>query len=200
MKQASAFEVVAARAWNLLNEGKSFYPIFNLGLLFFLVAGDPAWRATALVAGGLPLLLAVVLALPLLFTYIYWDFPLHLRWFLWPPFLAFGAVLGWPSPRALALSAGLYFFFTVIVWGTVYYHLRTGTTLWNFLRFWKLVLKNADSTSGNAQEQLPKSFLTLAAWQYLLDGPLAGLAAGEGVAVDGLVPFLAFSAALALYA
>ena len=205
MKQASAFEVVAARAWNLLNEGKSFYPIFNVGLLALLVLTDPAWRQGALAGGGLGLGLALVLSLPLLATYVRWDFPLHLRWFLWPPLLVFGALFAWPAPGAVALSAGLYFFFTVIVWGTIYYHLRTGTTLWNFLRFWKLVLKNADSTSGNAQEQLPKSFLTLAAWQYLLAGPVPHLlgpaaAGGAGDGTAGVLSFLLFSAGLAAYA
>ena len=165
MRAASAFEVVAARVWNLLNEGKSFYLIFNLGLLGILVTADPGWQAAALAAGGLPLLLTLALSLPLLVAYVRWDFPLHLRWLLWPPLLAFGLLWGWPAGKLVGLSAGLYFFFTVILWGTIYYHLRTGTTLWNFLRFWKLVLKNADSTSGTAQEQLPTSFLTLAAWQ-----------------------------------
>ncbi|ADU50613.1 type I phosphodiesterase/nucleotide pyrophosphatase [Thermaerobacter marianensis DSM 12885] len=199
MKAASAVEVTAARVWNLLNEGKSFYPLFNLGLLAVLVVSDPAWRRGALAGGGVGLAVALAASLPLVLAYVRWDFPLHLRWFLWPPFLAFGLLFGWPSPAALGLSAGLYLFFTVIVWGTIYYHLRTGTTLWNFLRFWKLVLKNADSTSGNAQEQLPKSFLTLAVWQHLLvaaapqgagaaaAGPGALAATGPGVAAAGSI-------------
>jgi hypothetical protein len=38
MKKASKFEKVAARCWNLLNEGKPFTPIFTTGvfLLFFI--------------------------------------------------------------------------------------------------------------------------------------------------------------------
>jgi hypothetical protein len=32
MKSASRFEKVAARAWNLLNEGKPFTPIFTVGV------------------------------------------------------------------------------------------------------------------------------------------------------------------------
>ncbi|HEY8489288.1 MAG TPA: alkaline phosphatase family protein, partial [Thermaerobacter sp.] len=130
MKAASAFEVVAARAWNLLNEGKSFYSLFNLGLLALLVAVDPAWRRLALAGGRTGLALVLLASLPLVLAYIRWDFPLHLRWFLWGPFAAFGLVFGWPPAGAVALSAGLYFYFTVIVWGTIYYHLRTGTTLW----------------------------------------------------------------------
>lgn len=31
MKKASSFEIVAARCWNLLNEGKPFTPIFVVG-------------------------------------------------------------------------------------------------------------------------------------------------------------------------
>ncbi|QIA26508.1 sulfatase-like hydrolase/transferase [Thermaerobacter sp. PB12/4term] len=198
MKAASAFEVIAARGWNLLNEGKSFYPIFNLGLLAVLVAADPAWRRGALAGGGAGLALALLASLPLVLAYIRWDFPLHLRWFLWPPLLAFGLLFGWPPAAAVGLSAGLYFFFTVIVWGTIYYHLRTGTTLWNFLRFWKLVLKNADSTSGNAQEQLPKSFLTLAVWHHLLARPGTASAAAAG-RMEDLLPVFLFALAVAAY-
>ena len=40
MKSASKFEKVAARCWNLLNEGKPFTPIFVVGtmLLFHMEA------------------------------------------------------------------------------------------------------------------------------------------------------------------
>ena len=33
MKKASSFEKVAARCWNLLNEGKPFTPIFTIGTM-----------------------------------------------------------------------------------------------------------------------------------------------------------------------
>lgn len=33
MKKASKFEKVAARCWNLLNEGKPFTPIFVIGTM-----------------------------------------------------------------------------------------------------------------------------------------------------------------------
>ncbi len=58
---------------------------------------------------------------------------------------------------ALALALGLYVFFTVFFWGTFYYHLRTGAPKTNFVRFWRLVLENPDSTSGNFLEQVPKA-------------------------------------------
>jgi hypothetical protein len=47
--------------------------------------------------------------------------------------------------------------------------LRIGTSWWNFTRFWKLVLKNSDSTSGNAQEQMPKFLLLLLVWNHFYD-------------------------------
>ena len=37
-----------------------------------------------------------------------------------------------------------------------------GTSLLNFTRFWKLVLENSDSTSGNFMEQMPKSLMIVA--------------------------------------
>ena len=56
-----------------------------------------------------------------------------------------------PAARAVARAgcsllgalAG-YAFFTVLFWGTLYYHLRTGAPWTNFTRFWRLVLTNSD--------------------------------------------------------
>ena len=65
-------------------------------------------------------------------------------------------------------------FFTVVVWGSVYYHLRTGAPWTNGLRFWRLVLTNSDPTSGNALEQLPKLLIALSAGTLLAEDPGAG--------------------------
>jgi hypothetical protein len=158
MKKASAFEIVAARCWNLLNEGKPFTPIFTVGtyaVYHIRDWTDPVFWASF--GAGL------LFALPLFVLYFYYDFPLFLRNYLWLPLIA--AMLVWRDvPLELPLYGTallLFFFFTVYFWGTFYYHLRIGTTWWNFTRFWKLVLKNSDSTSGNAQEQMPKFLLLL---------------------------------------
>ncbi|MBO7748680.1 alkaline phosphatase family protein [Paenibacillus sp. MWE-103] len=158
MKKASGFEIVAARCWNLLNEGKPFTPIFTVAVfaLYHLGSWGDAGFWTRL---GLGLLAA----LPLFALYFAYDFPLFLRNYLWLPLVA-ALVLWRDAPLHLglyALGIGLFLFFTVYFWGTFYYHLRIGTSWWNFKRFWKLVLKNSDSTSGNAQEQLPKVLLLL---------------------------------------
>jgi len=159
MKSASRFEKVAARMWNLLNEGKPFTPIFTLGVFL---------SYTLLVQGSLSGAgFGFLVTLPLLVLYWKFDFPLFLRNYLWLPLIVWLFIEGTDS-RLLPLfayGAGLYFFFTVFFWGTIYYHLRIGTDWLNFTRFWKLVLKNSDSTSGNAQEQLPKVGLLLAYWQ-----------------------------------
>ena len=39
MKSASKFEKVAARCWNLLNEGKPFTPIFVVGTMLSISHG-----------------------------------------------------------------------------------------------------------------------------------------------------------------
>ncbi|MCF6138155.1 alkaline phosphatase family protein [Pseudalkalibacillus berkeleyi] len=159
MKQASKFEKIAARCWNLLNEGKPFTPIFILGtLLLFHVQ---SWGDLSFWQNGI---LALLLTVPLFILFFIYDFPLMLRNYLWIPFVVF--VVLWPAIHIplLFFAIGLYFFFTVFFWGTFYYHLRIGTSWMNFTRFWKLVLKNSDSTSGNAQEQLPKILLALSFW------------------------------------
>jgi hypothetical protein len=161
VKSASKFEKVAARCWNLLNEGKPFTPIFTVGTMLLFHIGDfaslPFW---------LNFTISLAITLPLFILFFVYDFPLFLRNYLWVPIVVY-LIIGWEWNLALSLlGIGLYFFFTILFWGTLYYHLRIGTSWLNFTRFWKLVLKNSDSTSGNAQEQLPKFLLLLAYWQY----------------------------------
>jgi hypothetical protein len=161
MKKASSFEIVAARCWNLLNEGKPFTPIFVVGV--FLLYHIGVWSDSSFwSAAGLSLLVT----LPLFVLYYCFDFPLFLRNYLWLPLIA--ALLIWERNELTlyVLALGLFYFFTIYFWGTFYYHLRIGTTWWNFSRFWKLVLKNSDSTSGNAQEQMPKFLLLLFVWSH----------------------------------
>ncbi|PFA61888.1 sulfatase [Bacillus sp. AFS015802] len=169
MKSASKFEKTAARCWNLLNEGKPFTPIFVIGTMTIfhfqgLLHGE--WFS---------FLISLLFTLPLFILYFYYDFPLFLRNYLWIPVIGFLLLFEPPNLALWGLGIGLYFFFTVFFWGTFYYHLRIGTDWLNFTRFWKLVLKNSDSTSGNAQEQLPKFLLLLAVW----DGMMTNLATGE---------------------
>ncbi|WP_053367324.1 alkaline phosphatase family protein [Bacillus sp. FJAT-27245] len=171
MKQASAFEKFAARCWNLLNEGKPFTPIFTVGTM--LIYSLPRLGQDGYLADLLVGFLAVI---PLLALYFIYDFPLFMRNYLWIPLVGF--LLYWHHVNypLIFLSIGLYFFFTVFFWGTLYYHLRIGTDWLNFTRFWKLVLKNSDSTSGNAQEQLPKFLLILLVWDYAAGLPARGFA------------------------
>ncbi|WP_191566360.1 alkaline phosphatase family protein [Metabacillus idriensis] len=161
VKQASKFEKTAAWCWNLLNEGKPFTPIFSVGtfLLFhFYLLGDGSfWTAFAV---------ALIFIVPLFVIYYLFDFPLFLRNYLWIPIIAYLIVFEGINIGLILFAISLYFFFTVFFWGTFYYHLRIGTSWMNFTRFWKLVLKNSDSTSGNAQEQLPKFILILSVWYY----------------------------------
>jgi hypothetical protein len=139
-------EETAARLWNVLNEGKPFTLVFGAALL--LVTGAPA-------AG----FLAVV---PLAFAWWRHPWPLHLRAGLWV--LAAGIVVAagglLTGPALLALA--LFLTFTIVLWGTVYYHLRIDAPLTNFWRFWRLVIENPDPTSGNFLEQVPKVAAVLA--------------------------------------
>ncbi|MFJ8256442.1 alkaline phosphatase family protein [Peribacillus asahii] len=169
MKSASKFEKVAARCWNLLNEGKPFTPIFVFGTFVLFHAA-----VLGSLEGILDLLGAFLYVIPLLILFFIYDFPLLLRNYLWIPFVVFLITFKEVDIGLLLFSAALYFFFTVFFWGTLYYHLRIGTSWLNFTRFWKLVLKNSDSTSGNAQEQLPKFLLVLSIWELLFEKNKAG--------------------------
>lgn len=169
MKPASKFEIVAARCWNVLNEGKSFHPIFVLGVFFLLhvleLGGREFWGR------ALP---ALLLTAPLVLLLVYYDFPLKLRWALWGSLAIFVLVFQFVDVNVFVLTLAIYVFFTVFFWGTLYYHLRTGAPRTNFIRFWKLVLENPDSTSGNFLEQVPKALLTLFTLEYLISEPLSG--------------------------
>ncbi|MEH7442395.1 alkaline phosphatase family protein [Bacillus sp. JJ1122] len=183
MKSASKFEKFAARCWNLLNEGKPFTPIFTVGTMLLFHLGDLGSPEMTV-----DFLLAFLTVIPLFVMYFIYDFPLFLRNYIWIPFVTF--IIIWPGLNIslLLFAAGLYFFFTVFFWGTFYYHLRIGTSWLNFTRFWKLVLKNSDSTSGNAQEQLPKVFLLLSVWELSFNS----LSANKGIPLVELGLFYGF--------
>lgn len=188
MRAASAFEIAAARVWNVFNEGKTFYPIFAVGAL--VLFRRPQWEDPTfwLGLGG-----ALAASSPLLAAFVRYDFPLHLRAALW---LLAGAAawLLWPIDWRLAgWVLGLYLFFTVFLWGTLYYHLRIGAPWSNWLRFWRLVLINQDSTSGNFLEQMPKAWITTAGlnWAAPRAAALAGGGAGARAAGQELLWYMA---------
>ena len=164
-KRAGRFEIVAARLWNVLNEGKPFTPVFVAGTLVLL--GIPQ-----LTDGGywLRQLIALAALLPLFALFYRYAFPLRLRAGLWVLLAACLALFRVFDPAAIALVLALYLGFTVVLWGSIYYHLRIGTPWTNGLRFWRLVLENPDPTSGNSMEQVPKLEST--------DRSLTGRAAG----------------------
>ncbi|MDE2939371.1 MAG: lysylphosphatidylglycerol synthase domain-containing protein [Chloroflexota bacterium] len=186
-RSASSFEVFAARLWNVLNEGKPFTPVFTLGIIALLSVphlGDGNYWLRA--AGAL-------LALAPLFVVFYrFDFPLRLRVALWVYLGVYLAAFRFVDLTAIALIMGLYLTFTIFLWGTVYYHLRIGTSWLNFTRFWRLVLENPDPTSGNFLEQIPKLALLVLAFQMLADRPTLG----TYLAVEGFVLLLAIIALL----
>ena len=168
-KRASRFEILAARAWNVLNEGKPFTPVFTLGIIFIISlphAIDAGYWARA----GL----ALAALIPMFVVFYRFDFPLKLRAALWAYLALFVAAFRFFDVAAVAVILGLYLAFTVVLWGTVYYHLRIGTSWLNFTRFWRLVLENPDPTSGNFLEQVPKLAMLVMTFQLLVTRPTLG--------------------------
>src|SRR5918992_6000533 len=176
---AGPVEVWAARAWNVLNEGRPFSVVYPVLVL-------PAAAATGLGPGG-SLGLALVGALAMAGVLACFTFPLRGRALLWLGALACIPLLEpWRAPALLLAAVAGWAFFCVVVWGSVYYHLRTGAPWTNGLRFWRLVLTNSDPTSGNALEQLPKLVIALSAATLLAEEPgtgsLARIALALGIA------------------
>ena len=163
-RSASLAEIWAARAWNVFNEGRPFSIVYPLLVLLAAtgvgIAPDGS-LGTALTTA------AVVAAVLSRFA-----FALRGRVLLWVASLAAVPLLEpWRAPALMAGALAGYAFFTVVVWGSVYYHLRTGAPWTNGLRFWRLVLTNSDPTSGNAAEQVPKLLIALSAATLLAEEP-----------------------------
>jgi hypothetical protein len=166
-RPAARLEIWAARAWNVFNEGRPFSVVYPLLVLL-------AAALVGLAPEG-PLGLALLGAAAVAFVLSRFAFPLRGRALLWLAAIAAVPLLEpWRTPGLLAGALAGYAFFTVVVWGSVYYHLRTGAPWTNGLRFWRLVLTNSDPTSGNALEQIPKLLITLSAATLLAEEPTAG--------------------------
>jgi uncharacterized membrane protein YbhN (UPF0104 family) len=187
---AGSVEIVAARAWNVLNEGKPFTIVFSTGVFLLVwLAGGLGPVSIAEVARG------IALATPLALVWYRFDFPLGLRAFLWGFVGLFVVCFGPPSLALVATALVLYLLFTVVLWGSVYYHLRIGTPLSNVLRFWKLVLENPDTTSANFLEQMPKVVLLTSTAALGALGPAAG-----GASILAICGFTSAVAAISLFA
>ena len=175
-RPAGPVEVWAARAWNVFNEGRPFSVVYPL---LVLLAAAPLGLAPE---GSLGLALAGAGACALVLSRF--SFALRGRALLWLAALAALPLLEpWRAPALLAGALAGYVFFTVVVWGSVYYHLRTGAPWTNGLRFWRLVLTNSDPTSGNALEQLPKLLIALSAGTLLAEEASAGSVLRSAAAV-----------------
>jgi len=175
-------EVWAARAWNVFNEGRPFSVVYPLLVLV-------AATTLGLAPGGSlgPALLAAAASSLVLSRF---AFPLRGRALLWlAALLSLPLLEPWRAPALLAGALAGYAFFTVVVWGSVYYHLRTGAPWTNGLRFCRLVLTNSDPTSGNALEQIPKLLIALSAATLLAEEP-------SGATIARLAAALAMTAAL----
>jgi hypothetical protein len=168
-RAAGRLEIWAARAWNVLNEGRPFSLVYPV---LVLVSAAPLGLGPD---GPLPLALAGALGIALVQSRF--EFPLRERALLWLALLASVPLLEvWRAPGLLAGAVAGWALFTVVVWGSIYYRLRTGAPWTNGLRFWRLVLTNSDPTSGNALEQLPKLLMALAAGTLLAEEPSDGSA------------------------
>ena len=166
-RSASLAEIWAARAWNVFNEGRPFSVVYPLLVLLAAAAVGLAPD------GGLAIGLATAGAVAVVLSRF--PFALRGRVLLWVAALAAVPLLEpWRAPALLAGALAGYALFTVVVWGSVYYHLRTGAPWTNGLRFWRLVLTNSDPTSGNALEQVPKLLIALSAATLVAEEPAAG--------------------------
>lgn len=158
MKAAWAWKEMAAKAWNVLHEGKPFTLVFVAAI--WLLWHVPEWE---FVAFWVAVLAVVVAVAPLAAAVVWWDFPLHLRAFLLLPLAVSLWVYPLPPLGGVLMALGAYALFTVMVWGVLDSQRHAGTPWTSLPRLWKRVLRHSDSTSRNAREQIPKILLLLVA-------------------------------------
>jgi Glycosyl transferase family 2/Sulfatase len=176
-RAAGSAEVWAARAWNVFNEGRPFSVVYPVLVLLAAVPTGLAPDGSILPALAGALALSAVLAC--------FTFPLRGRLLLWLALaLSVPLLEPWRAPGLLLGALAGWVVFTVVVWGSVYYHFRTGAPWLNGLRFWRLALTNSDPTSGNALEQVPKMLMSLSAATLLAEEPGAGSVAA--IAATGI--------------
>jgi hypothetical protein len=186
-RAAGPAEVWAARAWNVFNEGRPFSVVYPVLVLLAAVPTGLAPEGSTLLALAGALALSAVLAC--------FNFPLRGRLLLWLALAVSAPLLEpWRAPGLLLGALAGWVVFTVVVWGSIYYHLRTGAPWLNGLRFWRLVLTNSDPTSGNALEQVPKMLMSLSAAILLAEEPGAGSVAAIAAAAAVAALFGALAA------
>ncbi len=171
-------ELYGARVWNILNEGKSFFVVFSAFILIlnFIMESHSFHE----------FITVILVTSPLWFVFFRYDFPLKYRSFLWLLLAVNLLIFRYVNLTFIFLIFLFYFFFTVILWGSIYYHLRIGIPLTNFTRFWKLVLEDSDSTSGNSMEQIPKIIIVVTTVLALLEY-------GIGPMIPSLFLFMVFA-------
>ena len=115
MKSASKFEKVAARCWNLLNEGKPFTPIFVVGtMLLFHMGALTDWDS------ALALFQSFLYVIPLFVLYYLYDFPLFLRNYLWIPFVVY--LITWNDDKyrpIILFHRAIFLFYRILLGNTV---------------------------------------------------------------------------------
>src|SRR6185503_18067114 len=115
-RHASPLEIWAARAWNVFNEGRPFSIVYPLLVLLAAAPVGLAPDGSALVALAGAGAVALVLSR--------FAFALRGRALLWIAALVAVPLLEpWRAPGLPAGALAGYAFFTVVVWGSVYYHL-----------------------------------------------------------------------------
>lgn len=152
------YEIIGARIWNIVNEGKSFYFTASLcTIMLGLIITNPLALTNA------KFIYALILTSPVIYLFTRYDFPLNLRYLLWIG--TFIEILYFKISIHTITTSLLFFtyyiFFTLIIWGTVYYRFILKEPWSTPLKFPLLVLENSDSTSGNFLEQIPKNIFTI---------------------------------------
>ncbi|RAP27276.1 hypothetical protein C2W64_01108 [Brevibacillus laterosporus] len=162
MNTAFNKERIAMDCWSIFRQGNIFTPL--------LVVGAFLWFHFSEWLDGLfwqSFFVSLLLCFPIFLLLFFYDYPLHIRWFLLGP-LFFAGILWYKS---FMFSMVLYALCLYLVWATAlwgisrFYISKHNRYPFQVMRFIKLLTMANDSSSGNLLEQLPKTWILLIAMQ-----------------------------------
>ncbi|AYK06137.1 alkaline phosphatase family protein [Brevibacillus laterosporus] len=162
MSTAFNREKIAMGCWSIFRQGNIFTLLFVV--VGFLLFHFSEWLDIVFWES---FFISLLLCFPIFLLLFFYDYPLHIRWFLLGP-LCFAGILWY---KCLLLSMAVYticFYLlaVTVLWG-IYHFSGAGHISFSFqlMHFIKRLTRASDSSSANIFEQLPKALILLIAMQ-----------------------------------
>lgn len=162
MSTAFSKERIAMVCWSIFRQGNIFTLLFVV--VAFLWFHFSEWFDMVFWQS---FFISLLLCFPIFLLLFFYEYPLHIRWFLLGP-LCFAGLL-WYKSLLLSMTlyaVCLYLLGVTVLWGVSYFYGGKHISFpIQWIRFMKRLTRASDSSSGNILEQLPKAWILLIAMQ-----------------------------------